>query len=122
MFYLIVILLIIAQLLSGCSNYVNRISKTQTFERLLMIACIASVVSTLVSFTTMYFLGKAENVIILQCMLIIGSVVAVISINTFFIKEPVHPGSYLTLFLIVVILIFHHIATSSFYSKVKKAI
>ena len=122
MFYWIIILLLIAQLLSGCSNYINRIYKTNTFAWLLMIACIASVVSTLFSFSTMYFLGKTQNVIILQCMLIIGSVISVLSINTFLIKEPVHTGSYITLFAIVAILIFHHVATMNFYSKAQKAI
>ena len=52
-------------------------------------------------------------------MLIIGSVLSVMLINRYVIGEPVHPASYMTLFAIVIILIFHHVRTRDFYSKVK---
>ena len=55
-------------------------------------------------------------------MLIVCSVMSVILINRYVIGEPVHPGSYLTLVAIVVILVLHHLATSDFYSKVKKMV
>jgi len=115
-------LLLIAELVNTCSNYINRMLKSSTFWTLFVISCVASLVSNMVSFPTMYYLGKSHNVIILQCMLIVCSVMSVVLINRYVIGEPVHPGSYLTLFAIVVILIFHHIATKSFYSKVKKMI
>lgn len=118
----IIILLLFAQVLSGVSNYIGRISKSDNFTTLLIIACVASVVSTLVSFPTIHFLGKSRNVIILQCMLIVGSVFSVTVINSFLIKEPVHIGSYITLAAIVLILIAHHILTRDFYSKTKKMI
>jgi hypothetical protein len=113
----ILILLLFAQVLSGFSNYIGRISKSDNFTTLLIIACIASVVSTLVSFPTIHFLGKQRNVIIIQCMLIVGSVFSVTVINYFLIKEPIHIASYLTLGGIVLILIAHHIYTKEFYSK-----
>jgi len=113
----ILILLLFAQVLSGFSNYIGRINKSDTFTFLLIVACLASLISTLVSFPTIYFLGKQRNVIILQCMLIVGSVFSVTVINYFLIKEPVHIGSYLTLAAIVLILIAHHIYTKEFYSK-----
>ena len=122
MWLMIIILLLIAQLLSSCSNYVNRMLKGSPFLTLFIISCAASLVSNMVSFPTMYYLGKKENVIILQCMLIICSVMSVVLINHYVIGEPVHPASYITLFAIVAILIFHHVATRGFYSKVKKII
>jgi hypothetical protein len=118
----IIILLLVAQILSGVSNYIGRISKSDKFINLLIIACIASVVSTLVSFPTIHFLGKSHNVIIIQCMLIVGSVCSVTIINALLIKEPVHISSYITLGLIVIILIAHHILTKDFYSKTKKIV
>ena len=122
MWIVIIVLLLIAELLGSCSNYVNRILKGSPFLTLFVISCTASLVSNMVSFPTMYYLGKTENVIILQCMLIICSVMSVVLINRYVIGEPVHVASYLTLFAIVVILIFHHVATRDFYSKVKKMI
>ena len=119
---MIIILLLFAQVLSGFSNYIGRISKSDNFTTLLIIACVASVVSTLVSFPTIHFLGKSRNVIILQCMLIVGSVFSVTVINSFLIKEQVHIGSYITLGAIVLILIAHHVLTKDFYSKTKKMI
>jgi hypothetical protein len=116
----ILCLLLFAQVLSGFSNYIGRINKSDTFTILLIVACVASLVSTLVSFPTIYFLGKQRNVIILQCMLIVGSVFSVTVINYFLIKEPVHIGSYITLGAIVLILIAHHVLTREFYSKNKK--
>ena len=118
----ILCLLLFAQVLSGFSNYIGRINKSDTFTILLIVACVASLVSTLVSFPTIYFLGKQRNVIILQCMLIVGSVFSVTVINSFLIKEPVHIGSYITLGAIVLILIAHHVLTKDFYSKTKKMI
>ena len=115
-------LLLIAEFLSTCSNYVNRMLKGSPFLTLFIISCSVSLVSNMVSFPTMYYLGKTQNVIILQCMLIIGSVLSVMLINRYVIGEPVHPASYMTLFAIVVILIFHHVATRGFYSKVKKMV
>jgi len=122
MWIVIITLLLISELLSACSNYVNRMLKGSPFLTLFVISCAASVISNMVSFPTMYYLGKTKNVIILQCMLIVCSVVAVVLINRYVIGEPVHPGSYITLFAIVVILILHHVATKDFYSKVKKSI
>jgi len=122
MWIVIIILLLVAELLSSCSNYVNRILKGSPFLTLFVLSCTASLVSNMVSFPTMYYLGKSENVIILQCMLIICSVMSVMLINRYVIGEPVHPASYITLFAIVVILIFHHVATRGFYSKVKKMV
>jgi len=115
-------LLLIAELLNSCSNYVGRMFKDRPFWVLLAISCTASLASNMVSFPTIYYWGKTQNVIILQCMLIVCSVMSVVLINRYVIGEAVHPGSYLTLIAIVVILILHHIATREFYSKVKKMV
>jgi uncharacterized membrane protein YfcA len=115
-------LLLISQLFNSYSNYVNHILKGIPFLKLLAISCAASLASNLVSFPTMYYLGKTQNVIILQCILIVCSVMSVVLINRYVIGEPVHPGSYLTLVAIVVILVLHHVATSDFYSKFKKMV
>jgi hypothetical protein len=115
-------LLLIAELLNSYSNYVGRMLKERPFWMLLAVSCAASLASNMVSFPTIYYWGKTQNVIILQCMLIVCSVMSVILINRYVIGEPVHPGSYLTLVAIVVILILHHIATRDFYSKVKKMV
>jgi hypothetical protein len=118
----ILILLLIAELLGSCSNYVGRMLKGSPFLTLFAISCAASLASNMVSFPTMYYLGKTQNVIILQCMLIVCSVMSVVLINRYVIGEAVHPGSYITLAAIVVILIIHHLATFDFYSKVKKMV
>jgi hypothetical protein len=115
-------LLLIAEVLNAYSNYVGRMLKERPFWMLLAISCAASLASNMVSFPTIYYWGKTQNVIILQCMLIVCSVMSVILINRYVIGEPVHPGSYLTLVAIVVILVLHHIATGDFYSKVKKMV
>lgn len=96
--------------------------KGSPFLKLLAISCAASLVSNLVSFPTIYYWGKTQNVIILQCMLIVCSVMSVVLINRYVIGEPVHPGSYLTLVAIVVIFLLHHLATSDFYSKAKRMV
>jgi hypothetical protein len=115
-------LLLIAELLNSYSNYVGRMLKGSPFLKLLAISCAASLASNLVSFPTIYYWGKTQNVIILQCMLIVCSVMSVVLINRYVIGETVHPASYITLFAIVVILLLHHLATSDFYSKAKKMV
>lgn len=118
-FYLLCLLLPFSQLFSGLSCYINRIYKSENFTNLLILSCILAVISTILSFSAMYFLGKHQNVIILQCMLIISGVISIIFINAFIIKERVYIGSYITLGLIVIILIIHHIMSRGYYSKVK---
>jgi hypothetical protein len=121
MFFLLLCLLLpFSQLFSGLSCYINRIYKSENFTHLLILSCILAVISTIISFSTMYFLGKYQNVIILQCMLIISGVISIIFINAFIIKERVYIGSYITLGAVVVILIIHHIMTRDFYYKSKK--
>lgn len=119
MWLIILILLLISEIINSCSNYTNRIMKAN-FLTLLLISCLVSVLANLISFSTMYYLGQSRNVIILQCILIVCSVCSVVIINRFVIKEPVHPASYLTLGLIVLILLIHHLATRVFYSKSSK--
>ena len=118
-FYLLCLLLPFSHLFSGLSCYINRIYKSENFTNLLILSCILAVISTILSFSAMYFLGKHQNVIILQCMLIISGVISIIFINAFIIKERVYIGSYITLGLIVIILIIHHIMSRGYYSKVK---
>lgn len=115
-------LLLIAELLNSYSNYVGRMLKERPFWMLFAVSCAASLASNMVSFPTIYYWGKTQNVIILQCMLIVCSVMSVVLINRYVIGETVHPASYITLVAIVVILILHHAATSDFYSKVKKMV
>jgi uncharacterized protein YutE (UPF0331/DUF86 family) len=55
----------------------------------------------------MYFLGKNVNVMLLQCILIVSSVIAVSIANHIIMREKVDMGTYITLFSIVLILIVH---------------
>ena len=106
---LIILFLIISQLFSACANYTNRIFKSQNygFKGLLVISIIAAILSNIVTFCTMYFLGKNINVLLLQCILIVSSVIAVALVNHVVLKEHVDMGTYMTLFSIVLILIVH---------------
>jgi hypothetical protein len=117
MFIYIFILLLISEAFGLASNYPNRLSKEHPFLLLLGISVLASVFSNLISFPTIYYLGKTQNIIILQCTLIVCSVVSAMLINKFIIKEKVHTGSYITMFCIVVILIAHNILTKPFYDS-----
>jgi hypothetical protein len=107
--FLIIILLTISQLFSACANYTGRIFKSQNygFNGLLCISIIAAILSNIVTFCTMYFLGKNVNVLLLQCILIVSSVIAVSIANHIIMKEKVDLGTYITLFSIVFILIVH---------------
>ena len=107
--FLIIILLIISQLFSACANYTGRIFKSQNygFKGLLCISIVAAILSNIVTFCTMYFLGKNVNVLLLQCILIVSSVIAVSMANHIIMKEKVDMGTYITLFSIVFILIVH---------------
>jgi len=122
MFIVIFILLFLGQLLSACSNFTNRIFKTNSFWTILIISCIISVISTFISFPTIVFLGKSENVIILSCILLVGTALSAIILNYYVLKEPVHIGSIITLIAIVLILFIHQILTKNFYAQVKKVI
>jgi hypothetical protein len=106
---LIILFLIISQLFSTCANYTNRIFKSRNygFKGLLVISIIAAILSNIVTFCTMYFLGKNINVLLLQCILIVSSVIAVSMANHIVMKEKVDMGTYITLFSIVLILIVH---------------
>jgi hypothetical protein len=125
MFLYIFILLLVAEAFGLASNFPNRLFKDlfkehgllkeHPFLLLLGISVVASVFSNLISFPTIYYLGKTQNIIILQCTLIVCSVVSAMLINRFVIKEKVHTGSYITMFFIVVILIAHNILTKPFY-------
>ena len=117
MFFYIFILLLIAEAFGLASNYPNRLLKEHPFMLLLGISVIASVFSNLSSFPTIYYLGKTQNIIILQCTLLVCSVVSAMLINKFILKEKVHTGSYITMFVIVVILITHNILTKHFYDS-----
>jgi hypothetical protein len=112
MFIYIFILLLISEAFGLASNYPNRLSKEHPFLLLLGISVVASVFSNFI-----YYLGKTQNIIILQCTLIVCSVVSAMLINKFIIKEKVHTGSYITMFCIVVILIAHNILTKPFYDS-----
>ena len=107
--FFIIILLIISQLFSACANYTGRIFKSQNygFKGLLCISIVAAILSNMVTFCTMYFLGKNVNVLLLQCILVVSSVIAVGLANHVILKEHVDMGTYITLFSIVVILIVH---------------
>jgi hypothetical protein len=74
---------------------------------LLVISIIAAILSNIVTFCTMYFLGKNINVLLLQCILIVSSVIAVSMANHIVMKEKVDMGTYITLFSIMLILIVH---------------
>ena len=106
---IIILLLIVSQLFSACANYTGRIFKSQHygFKGLLCISIIAAILSNIVTFCTMYFLGKSINVLLLQCILIVSSVIAVAFANHVILKEQVDMGTYITLFSIVFILIMH---------------
>lgn len=122
MLVLIFILLLVSSLFGLTSNYPNRMFdvKEVPFLKLFIFSCIASILSNMISFPTIYFLGKYQNIVIVECTLIICAVIAVILINRFLVKEPIHAGSYITMFAIVIILIIHYILTEPFYSRNKK--
>ena len=121
MLVLIFILLLISSIFGLTSNYPNRIFdvKEMSFLKLFIFSCIASILSNMISFPTIYFLGKYQNIVIVECTLIICAVIAVILINRYLVKEPIHTGSYITMFAIVIILIIHYILTQPFYSRNK---
>jgi hypothetical protein len=56
-------------------------------------------------------MGKKTNIILLQCMLILGSAISVIFVNKFILKEQVDTGSYVALFIIITTLIIHQLST-----------
>jgi hypothetical protein len=122
MLVLIFILLLISSIFGLTSNYPNRIFdiKEVSFLKLFIFSCIASIVSNMISFPTIYFLGKSQNIVIIECTLVICAVIAVILINRYLVKEPIHTGSYITMFAIVTILIIHYILTEPFYSRNKR--
>jgi hypothetical protein len=122
MIILIFILLLLSSIFGLTSNYPNRIFDVteMSFLRLFIFSCIASVLSNMISFPTIYFLGKYQNIVIVECLLIVCAVIAVILINKFLVKEPIHIGSYITMISIVIILIIHYILTQPFYSRNKK--
>ena len=122
MFIVIFSLLLLGQILATCSNFTNRIFKTDSFWKIFIISCIVSVLSNFISFPTIVFLGKTQNVIILSCMLLVGTALSTVILNYFVFKEPIHFGSIITLFLIVIILFIHQILTKNFYDEVKKVI
>ncbi len=115
----IIILFFISELLRICSNFTGRLfeNKSNKFLYLIIVSSIVVICSNFISFSTIFFLGKHSNIIILQCLLILGSVISVIFMNKYIIKEPVHIGSYIALCLIGIILIIHHIITEAFYKK-----
>jgi hypothetical protein len=59
----------------------------------------------------MFYIGKKTNIILLQCMLILGSAISVIFVNKFILKEQVATGSYVALFIIITTLIIHQLST-----------
>jgi hypothetical protein len=59
----------------------------------------------------MFYIGKKTNIILLQCMLILGSAISVIFVNKFILKEQVDTGSYVALFIIITTLIIHQLST-----------
>jgi hypothetical protein len=122
MLVLIFILLLVSSIFGLTSNYPNRIFdiKEVSFLKLFIFSCIASIVSNMISFPTIYFLGKSQNIVIIECTLVICAVIAVILINRYLVKEPIHTGSYITMFAIVTILIIHYILTEPFYSRNKR--
>lgn len=122
MLVLIFILLLISSIFGLTSNYPNRIFdvKEMSFLKLFIFSCVASILSNVISFPTIYFLGKSQNIVIIECTLVICAVISVILINRYLVKEPIHTGSYITMFAIVTILIIHYILTEPFYSRNKK--
>ena len=118
MWLIILALLFISELSKSCSNYINRIIKGTPFLTMFIISCVISLLSNMISFPTIYYLGQSRSVIILQCMMIVCGVVSVVLINRYVIKEPVHPASYVSLGLIAMILLIHHLITREFYSKI----
>jgi hypothetical protein len=122
MLVLIFILLLISSIFGLTSNYPNRIFdvKEMSFLKLFIFSCVASILSNVISFPTIYFLGKSQNIVIIECTLVICTVISVILINRYLVKEPIHTGSYITMFAIVIILIIHYILTEPFYSRNKK--
>jgi len=122
MLVLIFILLLVSSIIGLTSNYPNRIFdvKEVSFLKLFIFSCIASILSNMISFPTIYFLGKSQNIVIIECALIICAVISVILINRYLVKEPIHTGSYITMFAIVIILIIHYILTQPFYSRNKR--
>ena len=106
---IIILLLVVSQLFSACANYTGRIFKSQHygFKGLLGVSIIAAILSNIVTFCTMHFLGKSINVLLLQCILIVSSVIAVALVNHVVLKEHVDVGTYITLFSIMFILIVH---------------
>jgi hypothetical protein len=122
MLVLIFILLLISSIFGLTSNYPNRIFdvKEMSFLKLFIFSCVASILSNVISFPTIYFLGKSQNIVIIECTLVICTVISVILINRYLVKEPIHTGSYITMFAIVIILIIHYILTDPFYSRNKK--
>ena len=122
MLVLIFILLLISSIFGLTSNYPNRIFdvKEMSFLKLFIFSCVASILSNVISFPTIYFLGKSQNIVIIECALVICAVISVILINRYLVKEPIHTGSYITMFAIVIILIIHYILTDPFYSRNKK--
>ena len=122
MLVLIFILLLISSIFGLTSNYPNRIFdvKEMSFLKLFIFSCVASILSNVISFPTIYFLGKSQNIVIIECTLVICTVISVILINRYLVKEPIHTGSYITMFAIVIILIIHYILTQPFYSRNKR--
>ena len=122
MLVLIFILLLISSIFGLTSNYPNRIFdvKEMSFLKLFIFSCVASILSNVISFPTIYFLGKSQNIVIIECALVICAVISVILINRYLVKEPIHTGSYITMFAIVIILIIHYILTQPFYSRNKR--
>ena len=122
MLVLIFILLLVSSIIGLTSNYPNRIFdvKEVPFLKLFIFSCIASILSNMISFPTIYFLGKSQNIVIIECALVICAVISVILINRYLVKEPIHTGSYITMFAIVIILIIHYILTQPFYSRNKR--
>ena len=122
MLVLIFILLLISSIFGLTSNYPNRIFDVNemSFLKLFIFSCVASILSNVISFPTIYFLGKSQNIVIIECTLVICTVISVILINRYLVKEPIHTGSYITMFAIVIILIIHYILTDPFYSRNKK--
>jgi hypothetical protein len=122
MLVLIFILLLVSSIIGLTSNYPNRIFdvKEVSFLKLFIFSCIASILSNMISFPTIYFLGKSQNIVIIECALVICAVISVILINRYLVKEPIHTGSYITMFAIVTILIIHYILTEPFYSRNKR--
>lgn len=122
MFVIIMILLFIAQFLSAGSNYINRFFPTYSFLKIFAISSLAAVLSNCISFPTLFYLGKSENVIILACLMLIGTSLSAIIVSHFILQETVHIGSYITLFGIVSILFIHNIVTKNYYDKLKELV